>query len=141
MHPARRGAWETVLRAWPALVVATLLVAGACSAPSVRALPTSGVEGRVTVGPMCPVVREGETCPDRPLAADLVVRSADGATVVARATSGADGLYRIPLAPGRYRLIPRNPDGVPLPSAQPVEFTVVEGAFTLLDVAFDSGIR
>lgn len=113
-----------------------LLTACARSGPA----PDSGVEGRVWVGPMCPVVQEGVDCPDRPLEADLEVLDSGGG-VVARARSEADGAYRIPLAAGAYVLTPLSPGEAGLPFASPVPFEVPSGAWVTLDLHYDSGIR
>lgn len=121
-----------------------MLAVGLIVAACVSAAPvvySAGLEGRVTVGPMCPVVQQGVPCPDQPYVAAITVRSADGSSVVARATSQADGSYRIPLEPGRYLLTARNPEGAQLPSAAPIEVTVPPDTFVAVDIPFDSGIR
>ncbi len=99
----------------------------------------SGVEGRVTIGPMCPVVRLGTDCPDAPYAAALVVEDEQGRDV-ARTESGADGTFRVALSPGAYQLVPQ-PGENRIPWAQPVPFTVVSGEWVRVDIAYDSGIR
>lgn len=71
--------------------------------------------------------------------ARLVVRAVPNGKVVAETTSGADGRFRIFLAPGNYRLEPEQGD--PLPVAAPFDFTVVKGRFTAVTVNYDSGIR
>ncbi len=128
------GAKPPVLRLVLALGAAALLAS--CRGPT----PTdSGVEGRVWVGPMCPVVQEGVDCPDSPLSAKLVVEDENGRTV-ARGESGTDGAFRIPLAHGDYRLVPQ-PGESGMPWASPLEFRVLAGEWTPLDVYYDSGIR
>ena len=99
-----------------------------------------GVEGRVTIGPQCPVVREGSPCPDARYIATVQLL-ADG-EVVASVRSGEDGAFRIPVEPGEYTVHaePSAPDG--LASAPDVSgVTVTPGAFTRVDIVFDSGIR
>jgi hypothetical protein len=100
----------------------------------------SGLEGLVTIGPMCPVERIDTPCPDQPYAATIVVQNADGGEV-ARTQSGEDGHYRVDVAPGTYTLVPRSPNGVSPPSAQEQQVEVRSGAYTHIDVQFDSGIR
>ncbi len=100
----------------------------------------SGVRGRVTIGPMCPVVREDVPCPDRPYQALLTVRDAAGREV-ARVESAADGTYSIPLGPGSYVLTPQPPAGGVMPRAAPQPFEVRVLLWSTVDVAFDSGIR
>lgn len=72
------------------------------------------IMGTVVAGPQCAVVREGETCPDEPTAADIVVRrslglgerpgQAQGGEVVATGRAGSDGRFEISLPPGDYVL-------------------------------------
>jgi hypothetical protein len=101
--------------------------------------PDSGVEGRVWVGPTCPVVQEGLECPDAPLEADLEVVDSAG-RVVARTRSAEDGTYRIPIPAGLYVLTPL-PGEAGLPFASPIPFEVPEGAWVTLEITYDSGIR
>ncbi len=124
-----------------ALLAVVLLAAcgGAAVAPLDRDID-SGIEGRVTLGPVCPVVREGVPCPDRPYEAEL--RILDGAgREVAIVRSDAAGSYCLALAPGAYRVVPLSPPGLPLPRAGAVDVTVVAGRFVTLDISYDSGIR
>jgi hypothetical protein len=126
--------WRSLRTLVLALIAAGLLAA--CRSPATL---DSGVEGRVWVGPMCPVIQEGVDCPDAPLAAELVVEGENGRTV-ARGESDADGLYRIPLAPGDYRLVPQ-PGENRLPWAPTQDFRVTADEWVRLDVYYDSGIR
>ena len=102
--------------------------------------PGSGIEGVITLGPLCPVMQAGVPCPDRVYAATLALLDASGREVD-RVTSGADGHYRLMVAPGQYTLVPQSPPGLPLPFADPIAVDVVAGSWTTLDVAYDSGIR
>lgn len=122
MFPKRFDAGSLIV-----LLAAALLAGcvGAAPAPS----DDSGVGGRVTIGPMCPVVQVGTDCPDAPYAAVLVVDEERGPEV-ARTESDADGSFRVALSPGTYQLVP-----------QPVPFTVVSGEWVQVDIAYDSGIR
>ena len=99
-----------------------------------------GVRGVVTIGPICPVQREGFWCPDRPFAAELVIRAAGG-DEVERIGSGDDGWYELALEPGSYVLDPLTPSGSPFPIGQAVDFTVSTDSWTDLDISYDSGIR
>ncbi len=108
----------------------------ACAAPPT---PTdSGVEGQVLIGPMCPVVQEGQECPDQPYQATLTVLSQNGREIV-QVQTDEQGRFKIPLAPGEYILHPESPDV--LPSASDQNFVVEAGRFTKLVVNYDSGIR
>ena len=114
-----------------------ILILTACSGtPSTS--PDSGIEGQVFIGPMCPVVQEGESCPDRPYQTTLVVASPNGDEVVQFETD-EEGRFKIPLEPGSYILVPMSENMIPFAAEQP--FTVAEGKYTELSVTFDSGIR
>ena len=108
----------------------------ACAAPPTPA--DSGVEGQVFVGPMCPVVQEGQECPDQPYQATLTVLSPNGREIV-QVQTDEQGRFKIPLAPGEYILHPESPDVLPFASDQ--IFVVEAGRFTKLVVNYDSGIR
>jgi hypothetical protein len=101
----------------------------------------SGIEGRVTVGPVCPVAEEGKSCPDRPYQAGLTIRRADSGDVVATIMSDAGGLFRVELPPGLYVVDPGVPRLVTDPRAEPVAVEVMADRFTQVKVKFDSGIR
>jgi len=119
------------------ILLLSMLVLSACS--SVRPTPTdSGVEGQVFIGPMCPVVQEGQECPDQPYQATLTVNSLTGERIVQFQTE-KNGTFRIPLAPGEYVLHPESPNVMPFAQEQP--FTVEAGKFTQVIVNYDSGIR
>src|SRR5215207_181791 len=119
------------------LMLLMLAILTACSASS-STTPESGVEGQVLIGPVCPVEQQGETCPDRPYQATLTVNNPKGEKIVQIETD-EDGKFKIPLEPGSYVLVPESIDMIPFASEQP--FTVAEGKYTQLTVAFDSGIR
>jgi hypothetical protein len=101
---------------------------------------TSGIVGLVLIGPTCPVVMLDDPCPDRPVVADLVVRTAQG-TAVCTTASREDGRFRIGLPPGAYELDPTSGEPGRLPYAAPQHVTVKPGQYTEVRVAFDSGIR
>jgi hypothetical protein len=104
------------------------------------ATSSSGVRGVVTVGPQCPVQRADMSCPDRPYAAEMVIRDSAGREVK-RVEAGDDGWYEVELAAGVWVLDPLSPAGSPLPVSEPVEFTVEPHSWTVLNVSYDSGIR
>ena len=104
------------------------------------ALAISGVRGHVTIGPMCPVLRLDQPCPDKPFTASLVVRDPSG-RLIAHLASDAEGAFALPLPEGQYVIEPESGSAVRLPSAGPRPFNVQAGHWTTLDVSFDSGIR
>lgn len=116
--------------------VALILVAcggGEPGAPTAA----SGVRGRVTAGPTCPVERKDQPCPPRPVRATVEARS-PGGRVVAATRSDADGTYHLSLRAGRYRLavvtagLPRCPE---TPIRVPARRTVTTS------ISCDTGIR
>lgn len=120
------------------ILIATFILSSlaACAAPPT---PTgSGVEGQVFIGPMCPVVQEGQECPNQPYQAALTVLSPNGRKIV-QVRTDEEGKFEIPLAPGEYILHPESPNGLPFGSDQ--NFVVEAGRFTDIVVNYDSGIR
>lgn len=121
----------------PLLVLASVLTAATCSDNGTSV--NSGIEGTVTIGPMCPVERPDSPCPDQPYAATIVIKDSDGHEV-ARAKSGEDGRFSVALAPGSYTLVPQSPASrLPYASEQQVE--VRYGVYKHVEVQYDSGIR
>jgi hypothetical protein len=119
------------------ILLLTMLILTACTA--VNPTPAdSGVQGQVFIGPMCPVVQEGQECPDKPYQAVLTVNSPTGERIVQIQTE-KDGTFQIPLPPGEYILHPESPNVMPFASEQ--AFTIEEGKFTQIVVTYDSGIR
>ena len=121
------------------LIFSVLFVLTACS-PAVIAPPETGIEGQVFVGPMCPVMVEGQDCPDQPYQATLTVLTPDGREVTQFQTED-DGSFRFDLPPGEYILHPEPPPDSPLPYASEQPFSVIAGQYTHLIINYDSGIR
>lgn len=121
------------------LVLAALAIA--CNGGSYSSSnDSSGIEGTVTIGPMCPVVRQDTPCPDEPYEATVVIEDESG-DEVATAQSGEDGRFRVSLAPGTYTLAPQSPNEGAPPFASEQQVEVREGAYTQVSVSYDSGIR
>ena len=111
-----------------------IILLATCSIPEID----SGVEGQVLIGPMCPVVQEGQECPDQPYQAALTVNSLDGRKI-AQVQTDEEGRFKIPLEPGEYILHPESPNVMPYASEQTL--TVEADKFTQIVVNYDSGIR
>jgi hypothetical protein len=85
------------MRLIPSLTL--MLLVTAC-APCASSTPTdSGIEGRVLIGPVCPVVIQGQKCPDQPYQAFLTILKLNG-RVETRFETDLQGHFQIPLAPG-----------------------------------------
>ncbi len=125
--------------ALPALAV--VLIAGACGGGRYGGGgAASGIEGAVTIGPICPVERQDTPCPDEPFQATIVVEAENG-DEVARTESGEDGRFRVELAPGAYTLVPQSPNPGAPPQAAEQQVEVRAGAFASVTIEYDSGIR
>ena len=99
----------------------------------------SGIEGRVTIGPQCPVEQMGSPCPDAPYEA-LITVTREGDTVE-QTRSNTDGTFRIPLDPGQYSVVAGPVDGSSMPFGRQIEVVVKPGTLTHVDLSVDSGIR
>jgi hypothetical protein len=97
----------------------------------------SGIEGFVTIGPNCPVMRVDTPCPDAPLQATLSVLNAKGAAV-AEVQSDMQGYFKVTLPPGAYTL---QPQANKIQHAAEQQVTVTAGQFISVTVQYDSGIR
>ena len=124
------------MKRWLCIIFLGILPA-ACS-PQIPA--NTGIEGQALIGPMCPVVRQGQECPDQPYQATLTVLTSAGRKVT-QFTTDTEGKFQVPLAPGDYILYPETPKNKPMPIGAEQTFTVVEGQFTEILITYDSGIR
>ena len=121
-------------------IILTLAVA-ACGTAGQTPIPAgTGIQGVVQSGPTCPVERINSPCPPRPLAATVVVRDAAGHEV-ARTHSGADGHFKLDVAPGSYTVVGLTIGSSMLPRPIPTTATVIAGSYTTVTVEYDSGIR
>jgi hypothetical protein len=99
---------------------------------------TSGLQGQVLIGPMCPVVQQGTPCPDQPYAAAITVRDSAGREVTTF-QSDAQGNFKVNLNPGAYTLVPVSPDGFTHAAEQVVD--VIKNQYLVVTITYDSGIR
>jgi len=135
-------------RAGPALLlIAMLTVAGMAPATAAsrhrhrRNHVTSGVRGIVLAGPVCPVeqIPPDPNCADRPIVAHLTLsHGGGGGGGGGQASSGADGMFEIRAAPGKYTLSATTHEAM-FCRSQDVVISV--GAFTDVQVDCDTGIR
>jgi hypothetical protein len=102
--------------------------------------PTSGIEGLVTKGPMCPgPVAIGDTqCQDQPFQATISVLGANS-NLITQFQTDASGIFKIPFAPGTYILHPTSVKAFPHAADQSV--VVVAGQFTQVTIKYDTGMR
>ena len=102
------------------------------------------LEGHVTIGPLVPVVREGEPeptpNPEVYAAREVVVFKANGKTEFTRIEIDSSGNYRAELPVGTY-VVDINHLGIDMAKDLPKEITITEQAVTILDIDIDTGIR
>lgn len=100
----------------------------------------SGITGRVSIGPTCPVERipPDPQCADKPYAALLNISITDG-TLVTQVQAGSDGTFKVTLAPGEYVI--SQAGGKIYPRLSPVNVTVKANQYTSVNLQLDSGIR
>src|SRR5680860_306574 len=102
----------------------------------------SGVEGVVTLGPTCPVMRVGDiTCNDNPYATTIQIFLSGSAKSSPFTTVNSDknGAYKVMLPPGEYAFQPVG--GSTLPYCETKNITVNAEKITKVDLTCDTGIR
>jgi|SRR5437764_6336823 len=121
------------------IVAITAAAAAAYGSPvaAARTRPRSGVVGRVTAGPTCPVEEAGHPCPPQPVSGTIKAQKAS--RTVAHARSDANGTYSMRLAPGRYTLVVQTGSTFPRCPTTPV--TVPRGQVVTVNITCDTGIR
>ena len=127
-----------------ALLLVAVAAAGlffACKSEDEAPPLTSGIEGQVLIGPMCPVVQEGTPCPDQPYQATIAVWNAERTNKVRTFETDSEGRFRVPLTPGEYYIDPQPPDTGGPPTPIPQSVTVPAGRFAQITIEYDSGIR
>jgi hypothetical protein len=127
-------------RLLPLLLPVLLLVSCGTSAPPSDSGALGTVSGSVLAGPTCPVQTDASPCPDVPLSGE-VVQLVAGDTVVASATSDAQGAFTLQAEPGDYQLMWAPEGDVGIRFAKPVGVSVVAGETVTADLLVDTGIR
>jgi hypothetical protein len=124
-----------------ALFFVALIILSACT-PAPQA--TGTLTGQVTIGPLAPVLREGEVpptpAPEVYSARQIVIYKPNGTTEVARAELNPQGVYEIELTVGTY-VVDTNHLGIDSAAGLPATVEIREGQTTVLDVDIDTGIR
>lgn len=121
------------------LLLAACNTSDQTSSQQVGTTGKNGIEGTVTIGPTCPVQRLGDpSCDDRPYQGIIHV-SGTNKNQVAKIQADINGKFKLELEPGNYTLEPQVFSVYPRASNQDV--TVVAGAFTTVNIQYDSGIR
>jgi hypothetical protein len=120
--------------------------AGGSGAPPVL-IPSRGgpwLVGVATAGPVCPVERipPDPACAPRPVIGTTIVVLDRGGREIARATTGADGTYRVAVPAGSVRVEAAPVTGL-MGTPAPLDAVVPAGpgAWLRVDMAYDTGIR
>jgi len=102
--------------------------------------PSSGIEGHVTEGPMCPgpVPIGNNTCPDQPYQATISILNANN-TKITQIQTDVYGYFKISLSPGTYILHPQL--GKPFPHASDQSVAVTNGQYIQVTIMYDTGMR
>jgi hypothetical protein len=102
------------------------------------------LEGHVTIGPLLPVLREGEEeptpAPEVFAAREIVVFEKDGETEFTRLKIDAKGNYRAELPVGAY-VVDINRIGIDSAAGLPKQVNITHQGVTRLDIDIDTGIR
>lgn len=126
-------------RALLAAATAALALAACGASGTPPPTPTGGIDLLTMAGPTCPVQRQGQVC-ERAISARVTVHDSHGATVTTVQT-GNDGKAHVPLQPGSYQVVPVS-GGNGFPRApQPQTVAVKAGAYLLVRIDYDTGIR
>lgn len=99
------------------------------------------IAGTVTIGPNCPVEREGIPCetPEEAFTSrEVVVYEEDGKNIYDQITIMSDGTYRIAVGPGEYfmQVVPAG-----IGPGEMKEVTVVSFETSIVNFDIDTGIR
>ena len=128
-------------------VVATFAIASSLgiykiNKPAIAPI-SSGVQGVVSIGPTCPVMRipPDPKCADKPYATSVQVIEAGTSknSPFGVAQTDKNGKYKITLPPGEYFLQPVGAS--PLPKCETNNITIVQSKMINVDLSCDSGIR
>ncbi len=124
-----------------ASVLFSLLALGACSRGPAQ---TGFIEGHVTIGPLVPVMRQGELPPTPSAevyaARQIVVYERDGRSEFTRLHIDSRGNYRGELPIGIY-VIDINRVGIDSAAGLPAQIEITTAATVRLDIDIDTGNR
>ena len=103
-------------------------------------LYTSGIEGTVKAGPMCPgPVQVGNSkCEDQPYQATIAILTINK-QFISEVQTDINGKFKLALPPGNYLLHPLSETAYPHAADQTV--IVYLNQFTLVNINYDTGIR
>jgi hypothetical protein len=125
-------------RVVPAALVLVLVVA-ACGDDTADTAPATGIRGKATMGPQCPVEVAGSPCPDSPFVGQIKVLTPQEVEVDTVLTDD-QGRFQVTLVPGSYVVI-ADTGGPGPPFPEPQRVLVPEEGFAEVTLLVDTGIR
>jgi len=106
--------------------------------------PDGVLQGHVSIGPITPVIREGEAeptpNPEIYAARQIVIFDQNGRKEIARASINATGDYEVRLPAGIY-VVDINHSGIDFAKGLPTQIEIRPYEVTRLDIDIDTGIR
>jgi len=100
----------------------------------------AAIDGEVRITGDCPVEPIDRSCPDEPYVATIKIERLDR-TFQVEVTSRADGRFHVDVPPGRYRLVPEQPQpGAPPVADEQLVDTVGNGT-TQVIIRYERGVR
>ena len=100
--------------------------------------PVPGIYGTITAAPTCPVERQGQPCPPRPVAATVKVDRRRRTVASTRSNSAGDYAVGVP-RPGTYAVVVDT--GSTFPRCPTTSVTVPRGQSIRVDITCDTAIR
>lgn len=134
--PGRKSCMLLIL-----VLIAGSILINACG-PRVEEMGT--LQGQVTIGPLVPALREGESeptpSPEMYAERQVVISSADGDRELERVPINPDGSYNVTLPAGVYT-VDFNRIGIDSADNLPAQIEIPAGEVVQLDISIDTGIR
>lgn len=135
-NSTRRIPWIGIM-----LFVAVAALTSGCLS---RTSQTGHLKGHVTIGPLVPVLREGETeptpSPEMYAERQVVIYNARGSKVLQLVQIDSSGEYGVELPAGTYT-VDINHIGIDSAAELPAQIEIEPGKTVRLDIAIDTGIR
>ena len=116
-----------------------VLVLAACGDDVADTAPATGIRGRATMGPQCPVEVAGSPCPETPFVGQIKVLTPQDVQVDTVVTDD-QGRFQVRLVPGSYVVI-ADTGGTGPPFPEPQRVMVPEEGFAEVTLLVDTGIR
>ena len=115
----------------------------ACPVATSSSQSNGGLQGTMTIGPICPVEQAGHPCKPTPAmfaAHPVFVYSSDKSALIETLTPDANGNFSITLPTGTY-LIDVQHQSIGATRGVPTLLTITQNATSTLTINIDTGIR